>query len=1128
MLVDEEEFESLGSFDLIEKLGEGGTGVVWRAVDQRTGREVALKIFKGFGRGDGWFAGGDRRFRFEREAELLSRLEYPGIVRLYEVYLGNDPPYFAMEWVDGQDVLTASNREPLRVIVEWIRNTARAVAFAHRRGILHRDLKPSNILLSKDGEVKVVDFGLGRAFIEETLTQSPATAAAFTREGDAAGTLGYAPPEQILGKWAEVDTRSDVFSLGVVCFQLVAGRLPYDPGESTNEALERLGQAGSAPDPRRFKPELSHDLAAVINKAIRVPIEERYQSMDDFVADLDHWLKGEAVEARAHTERLYRVGKHLRRFAWSYFAGAAALAVILAISLLGYQREVDGREREAGLRTEAEDAAYRALEAKKETESLLVVAESARHQAEIANAEAKAEATAARQQALLARARNLLERGRLQDAWDLLSQAFEDGAKPPWEIGHLLREIEVQAKQLAVRFFTLDHPSPIKMVRFLDDPDAVKLAVFDREDRLTIYEVRQLDGRREVVELRRSSLPEGRWYWQGHSAKGFLFAQVEGKRPNETSHMLLLDEELKEVARFEVPGFVDAGAIDWRSGRLGVLSDGERFELRALSDGGLIDSHPWPNKFSHFSNWRIDFQDGKVFVKGGTWEQASAIYQASDGSEVGKFQGRIQNHYAMSDGSTLGLWSRENGGGSAQIVRFDDLSAGQKTGTLDLPFLHLGLGKIDFSTEPTKGSYQRFSLWQKDNINRIIVDWEGGRSRVETLIPNSIEPWNPRNLRAYGLSEEYDILVLAEEKRTERLLFFDMRKLEIAPVEDNDHHWKAPTEQWAFCDAGDEVLSITSGQPSFGSFPGRDVKARASHLEARDGEGKVTRRWKLAWPESLATPEKGRVAYCCGLSLSPADGKTLAVVLHESESFSVNDSWGDSWIVIYQLDEGNPDAPPVIEPLRSFSASDRPIRAHKWTNFDFAPDGSKLIGDISIGKLLFFDPQTGKSLGELGNGRLFDPSPSGRFWISGDFERKGPVNLVDVQEGTNTPLYQGYFNGAAFTADESKVLVGDGKKEIREFSVTDRSELRSIRCKLIPKVMIPDSQRLIAFKPDRGTLGSVVLADTANGEVIATLDSSAHIAVKARVLGTARTVVLSNSRRAISGFQSSEPYIADD
>jgi hypothetical protein len=1105
-----------GHFDLVEKVGEGGSGVVWRAVDRRTGREVALKFLKLMSSGPGWLAGDCGLTRFEREIELLARLEHPGLVRLYESHLDQDPLYFAMEWVDGDDLLTSCKEAPLDEQVERVWQGAIAIAYAHRRGVLHRDLKPSNILVSESGEIKVVDFGLGRAFMDESLTQSPVSAPQFSKVGEAAGTRGYAPPEQVLGRWTEVDTRSDVFSLGVVLYQLVAGELPYDMATSPKGAEDQVNPWGSVPDPRKVNAGVSKDLAAVITKAIRPSLEERYSSMDEFAEDLARCAAGEPVEARAHVEKLYRVGKHLRRYAVLYTVGLLGLASLGSLAVAGYVQEKRAGIRERGLREEADVAKRQAEESRGRAEDSL-------KEAQLARDRAKKEAVSARQQALLARARNLLDSERLQEAWKLLAQAFENGATPPWEIGYLMREIEVLAKRKAVHFYSLDHSAPVRLVQFLEDSDQTQFAVFDRDECLTIYQVNQLAHSREVVEVRRTTLPEGRWFWLASSAAGHLFGSVEGKKGDQTTNCILLDKALAKVAEFSLLGFVDAGAIDSEAGRIGVLSDDNCFQLRNLADGELIANHPWPHKYSHFSNWRVDFQGERVFVKGGTWEQASFAYRTSDGEQVGKFKHRIQNHYAMQDGSSIGMWSRENGGGSARIVRYDDLLVGRDTDHLDLDSLHLGLGRIDFSSERSEGSLQRFTFWQRDTINRVVVDWESGRSRVEALIPDAMEPWSGKHLRALGFSEQHDLAILAEDKKTEGLRLYDLSDLALSPHDENDHHWKAPTEQWAVTATTDEVLTITTGDPAFGSFPGRVRGERASNLEARGPDGKVMRRWKLQWPESLGrNPELG-VVLSCGIALSPKDESTLAVVFHEAPSASVNENWGFSYIATYKLDEGDAKTPAMLAPLTYFPVSDRKIRAHKWNQIAFSPSGTRLACEFSTGRVHVFEVGSGKLLKEMGGGRVFTPSPSGKYWVSGSFEKPSPVVLINVEEGTEHTLFKGVYNGAAFGEGELTVLVGDGKKEIRKYAVTSLELLRTLPCKLIPKTMIPSTNRLIAFKSDRGTLGSVVLADVSNGELITTLDPSAHIAVKARVIGRERTVILSNSRRAISGFQSVVP-----
>ena len=194
-------------YETIGPLGQGGMATVWRAVQKSTQREVALKLLAG-----GPFASDKVRARFEREVELTARLEHPNIARIYDSGIRHGVYYYAMELVDGVhlDAHVVGRGLSRLQIMALMRTVCEAVQHAHQRGVIHRDLKPSNILVAEDGQPRVLDFGLAKALLESDggLT--------ISAEGAVAGTPAYMSPEQAAGHQDEIDTRTDVYSLGVV------------------------------------------------------------------------------------------------------------------------------------------------------------------------------------------------------------------------------------------------------------------------------------------------------------------------------------------------------------------------------------------------------------------------------------------------------------------------------------------------------------------------------------------------------------------------------------------------------------------------------------------------------------------------------------------------------------------------------------------------------------------------------------------------------------------------------------------------------------------------------------------------------------------------------------------------
>ena len=310
-------------YEIIRLLGEGGMGAVWRAVQLSTGREVALKLL-----GAGRFGSDRARGRFEREVELSARLEHPNIARVYDSGLRRGVYCYAMELIDGVhlDRYVPQHGPGRRRVLQLVGDVCRAVQHAHQNGVIHRDLKPSNILVTADGQPHVLDFGLAKTFLEGE--DRPA----MTMDGDLAGTPAYMSPEQAAGWTDRIDTRSDVYSLGVILYRLLTGRPPHDLSGSRLEVLQRIVQE-DARRPRGASEDIDAELEALLLKALSRDPAGRYASAGELARDIDNYLAGEPLIARKPTT-LYILRKRL----WKHRArvAAAALALVVLLGLAGY------------------------------------------------------------------------------------------------------------------------------------------------------------------------------------------------------------------------------------------------------------------------------------------------------------------------------------------------------------------------------------------------------------------------------------------------------------------------------------------------------------------------------------------------------------------------------------------------------------------------------------------------------------------------------------------------------------------------------------------------------------------------------------------------------------------------
>jgi serine/threonine protein kinase/lipopolysaccharide biosynthesis regulator YciM len=326
--------EELGPYQVIEFLGEGGMGVVYLARRQDLGSLVAIKLLR-----DAWLSPA-RRERFAAEQRTLAQLNHPGIARLYDAGILKDgTPWFVMEYVKGLPLTEYSRIRKCSIIerLRLFRAVCEAVQYAHGQAIIHRDLKPSNILVREDGTAKLLDFGIAK-HLEDVSDQTNDTQT-FLR----LMTPGYAAPEQMRGE--RVGTYTDVYSLGVILYELLIGRLPFDLSKRTPAEVESLvtgtepvkpsaaarqdnqSGAGNNSGPSRSN---WNDLDVLCLTAMHKDASRRYQSAEALIRDIDHYLKDEPLEARPDSVR-YKAGKFVRRNRRAIIAASLTFATVVGL-----------------------------------------------------------------------------------------------------------------------------------------------------------------------------------------------------------------------------------------------------------------------------------------------------------------------------------------------------------------------------------------------------------------------------------------------------------------------------------------------------------------------------------------------------------------------------------------------------------------------------------------------------------------------------------------------------------------------------------------------------------------------------------------------------------------------------
>lgn len=353
-------FKEFGPYRIIQALGEGGMGMVYLAEREDLGSRVAIKVLR-----DAWLSPA-RRERFAIEQRTLAQLNHSSIARLYDADTSPDgTPFFVMEYVEGVPLTEYCKQHNCSIAdrLRLFRDVCEAVLYAHQHAVIHRDLKPSNILVKDDGTVRLLDFGIAKHL------QSLGEAVDQTMTGLRLMTPAYAAPEQIRGE--QVGIQSDVYSLGVVLYELLAGQLPYDLSNRTPAQAEKILTEQVAEKPSEAAAKSAGvaagnesgvapvskaawaDLDVLCLTAMHKDVQQRYQSVEALIRDIDHYLKGEPLEARPDTLR-YRARKFVTRN-WRWVSAVAAvIAVVVGLVVfftLRLARERDNANRQTAIAT---------------------------------------------------------------------------------------------------------------------------------------------------------------------------------------------------------------------------------------------------------------------------------------------------------------------------------------------------------------------------------------------------------------------------------------------------------------------------------------------------------------------------------------------------------------------------------------------------------------------------------------------------------------------------------------------------------------------------------------------------------------------------------------------------------
>jgi len=354
---------TIGRYRVIRPLGEGGMGAVYEVEQDQPRRRVALKMIR-----SGW-ASPELLHRFESEFQALGRLHHPGIAQIYDAGAVDSSfgpqPFFAMEMIHGKPLLDYANEKRLnaRERLALMIRICEAVQHAHQHGIIHRDLKPGNILVDENGQPKVLDFGLAR------FTDSDVQATRQTDLGQILGTLPYMSPEQVLADPLALDTRSDVYALGVILYEMLAGKLPYQVSRHLHEAAQTIQQVDPTPL-SSINRAYRGDIETIVAKTLEKDKTRRYGSATELAADLKRYLEDRPIAAKP-ASTTYQLRKFARRNKALVAGAAAVLLTLMAGIVVSTWQAVRARRAESAALEQRDLAEKNRVEAEKQAQLAL-------------------------------------------------------------------------------------------------------------------------------------------------------------------------------------------------------------------------------------------------------------------------------------------------------------------------------------------------------------------------------------------------------------------------------------------------------------------------------------------------------------------------------------------------------------------------------------------------------------------------------------------------------------------------------------------------------------------------------------------------------------------------------------
>ncbi len=1139
--------DRIGRYKILQKIGDGGCGVVYMAEqEQPVRRRVALKVIK---------LGMDTKqviARFEAERQALALMDHPNIAKVLDAgATDKGRPFFVMELVKGIRITDYCDQNNLstRARLELFIQVCHAIQHAHQKGIIHRDIKPSNILVTLHDGVpvpKVIDFGIAKATSGQHLTEKTL----FTAFEQFVGTPVYMSPEQAEMSGLDIDTRTDIYALGVLLYELLTGKTPFDAKRLHQAALDEIRRIIRDEEPlppstrlstldaaeqrtiatlRQSEPPklfgiIRGDLDWIAMKCLEKDRTRRYETANGLSMDIQRYLDNDPIVARPPS-KFYRFQKMARRNKLVFAASAAVFAALLLGVVGSTWQAIRARRAEQRANQQRERAEQEARRAEEAT---------GKEQQERARAEAeaqKARSEADNLQRLLnyTSADYMLSQGRLDEAYADIERAIQSGSN--WEYGHQLGKIVSRSRddwQLVMRAANADKPS---------------IGCFAGDE--TPYLVLASDEGAKLF-----SVADGRLLPDRGPADVAQLAAVPGSRcAVATRH--------RKVVVYQLP--------DWR--QLGSYESAEPIVyLKADPAGrwlGVLDKQATVAVLDLNDMHEAARRSFKSVVGDTAGRQASPAYsvpaQATiDFSPSGKQlllnTGMPGQPTVVWDWSTNSVKVLSIVTQGAQIYA-DNRVAGYFTPTMPSDIMRLSFHDLD--RDSTQAQSPR-AVVLRDVLasgNQVFVAWgspspQGGLPdlRAALIIPDAINQIALRgDFTATSVARFGSLWPHAHDEL--RFIAFDVRRQLLALSGSSDVLVFQFRERFPALPS-----SVPGGQldPQWTSHPlaSRDYDTRYWCLgQTRDellvcGEllgaagkrySQVLRVSRINYETQVDSPvhcegpkpAEGRVMIPWGIAAVP-NGTILALLWQESSAAAgggnIDSQYFRKAIAIYDPQQENSIENPLPPRRVIWLDDDEGVVGRANRNFGLTPDGRTAIFCVAGGRTTGYRLQDGQKIYDFNAGRSYALSPDASLFAGGDYAEPHPVRVWDVETGKLivSTSQTGLVRRMAFSPDNQLLYVGWASDLLDVFSVKDGSLVKEVKSSVAPVAISPVGDRYVGIlqNKNQATSGSMVLASLSDGQTVLVLNPSAHILNNANFSADGKSVGFVRNRTSVTLLKS--------